>query len=334
MSDLKQLLATALDNRSELLSSLHNENTDCYRLFHGTNEGMPGLTVDRYGPQLLIQSFHEPVSDVNLAEIEQQCTAIFSPEEVVYNDRSAKNSRRSDDSRLLRAEHVGRELGINYRVRGKHEGQDPLLFLDMRAGRRKILELAEGKSVLNLFSYTCGVGVCAAKGGATEVVNVDFSTRNLDVGRENAELNAIDDARIEFVQSDFFTAAKQYAGIPVKQRVRRGQKPRPFPRIDEQQFDLVFLDPPRWAKSHFGTVDLIRDYPSVLKPSLLATQEGGTLICTNNVAKVDMDEWLGVVRRCADKAGRPVRDYEVITPEADFPSPDGQFPLKIVVLHV
>lgn len=334
MSDLKQLLAAALDHRSELLVSLHNESTDCYRLFHGTNEGMPGLTVDRYGPQLLVQSFHEPVSDADLAEIEQQCAAIFSPEEVVYNDRSAKNSRRSDDSRLLRSEYVGQELGINYRVRGKHEGQDPLLFLDMRAGRRKILELAEGKSVLNLFSYTCGVGVCAAKAGAKEVVNVDFSTRNLDVGRENAELNAIDDARIEFVQSDFFTAAKQYAGIPVKQRVRRGQKPRPFPRIDERQFDLVFLDPPRWAKSHFGTVDLIRDYPSVLKPSLLATHEGGTLICTNNVAKVDFEEWLDVVRRCADKAGRPVRDYEIITPEADFPSSDGQFPLKIVLLHV
>lgn len=334
MSDLKQLLAAALDHRSELLVSLHNESTDCYRLFHGTNEGMPGLTVDRYGPQLLVQSFHEPVSDADLAEIEQQCAAIFSPEEVVYNDRSAKNSRRSDDSRLLRSEYVGQELGVNYRVRGKHEGQDPLLFLDMRAGRRKILELAEGKSVLNLFSYTCGVGVCAAKAGAKEVVNVDFSTRNLDVGRENAELNAIDDARIEFVQSDFFTAAKQYAGIPVKQRVRRGQKPRPFPRIDERQFDLVFLDPPRWAKSHFGTVDLIRDYPSVLKPSLLATHEGGTLICTNNVAKVDFEEWLDVVRRCADKAGRSVRDYEIITPEADFPSPDGQFPLKILLLQL
>ena len=102
----------------------------------------------------------------------------------------------------------------------------------------------------------------------------------------------------------------------------------------ERQFDLVFLDPPRWAKSHFGTVDLIRDYPSVLKPSLLATHEGGTLICTNNVAKVDFEEGMDVVRRCADKAGRPVRDYEIITPEADFPSPDGQFPLKIVLLHV
>lgn len=334
MNDLKQLLATALDHRAELLSSLQDEQTDCYRLFHGTNEGMSGLTVDRYGPQLLIQSFHEPVSDVNLAEIEQQCAEIFLPDEVVYNDRSAKNSRRVDDTKVLRSEYVGRELGINYRVRGKHQGQDPLLFLDMRAGRRKVMALAKGKSVLNLFAYTCGVGVCAAQAGAKSVVNVDFSTRNLDVGRENAELNVLGDAQIEFVQSDFFTAAKQYAGIPVKQRVRRGEKPRPFPRLDEQQFDMVFLDPPRWAKSYFGTVDLIRDYPSVLKPSLLATQEDGMLICTNNVAKVGMTEWLDVVRRCADKAGRPVRDYEVITPESDFPSPDGQYPLKIVVLHV
>lgn len=334
MNDLQQKLAHALENRSDLLTSLHAEQTDCYRMFHGTNEGEPGLTVDRYGPQLLVQSFHEPLSDQDLTMIEAQYRQVFEPEEVIYNDRSASNSRRSDDTRVLGTEYVGHEIGVKYRVRGKHMGQDPLLFLDMRAGRRRILEIAEGKSVLNLFSYTCGVGVCAAKAGATDVVNVDFSTRNLDVGRENAELNELDEGQISFVQSDFFTAVKQYAGLPVKQRVKRGQKPRPFPRLEERQFDLVYLDPPRWAKSHFGTVDLVRDYPSVLKPSLLATKEGGTLICVNNVAQVPLDEWLDIVQRCGNKAGRPVRDYEIIIPETDFPSPDGQFPLKIALLHL
>jgi 23S rRNA (cytosine1962-C5)-methyltransferase len=204
----------------------------------------------------------------------------------------------------------------------------------MRVGRRFVLDHSEGKSVLNLFSYTCGVGICAALAGASEVWNVDFAERNLAVGADNAELNALDKEKIQFIQSDFFTAAKQLAGIPVKQRVRRGQKPRPFKKLEEKQFDLVYLDPPRWAKSHFGTVDLIRDYPSVLKPSLLAAKEGGTLVCTNNVAKVPMNEWLDTVQRCANKAGRPVKDFEILTPESDFPSPDGQHPLKIAVLQL
>lgn len=334
VSDLKVMLQRAFEQRADLLQQLASENTNCYRLFHGTVEGLPGLTVDRYGPQLLIQTFHQALSDEELEMIRQQASSLFTPEEVIYNDRSSRNSRRSDENNRRSLDLVGQELGVNYRVRGKHGGQDPLLFLDMRAGRRYVQQCAEGKSVLNLFSYTCGVGVVAATAGAKEVWNVDFAERNLAVGQENAELNQISSEQIRFIQSDFFTAAKQFAGIPVKQRVRRGQKPRPFTRLEEKQFDLVYLDPPRWAKSHFGTVDLIRDYPSVLKPSLLATREGGTLICTNNVAKVPMPEWQDIIQRCANKAGRPVRDIEILSPEADFPTTDGQHPLKIAVLKL
>lgn len=329
------LIQTALASRSQLLQMLHAENSDCYRLFHGVNEGVPGLTVDRYGPQLLIQTFHEPVSSGDCELIHAAAEAFLNcPLKMVYNDRSSANSRRSDDFRLDQWQGVAYEMGVSYLVKGKHEGQDPLLFLDMRAGRRWIQQNAAGKSVLNLFSYTCGVGVVAAVAGASRVLNVDFSTRSLDVGRENARLNHLNDQQIAFFQSDFFTAAKQLAGIPIKQRVGRGRKPKPFPRINEEQFDLVFLDPPRWAKSAFGTVDLIRDYPSVLKPALLATRPGGQLLCANNVASVAYEEWLDIVLRCADKAGCPVKQVTRLEPEADFPSPDGQFPLKLVVLQL
>lgn len=328
-------LQLALNRRTELLQQLAAEQTDCYRLFHGTNEGEAGLTVDRYGPQLLIQTFHNGIENPAVELITDTVNRFLDESLVpVYNDRSARNSRRSDEHHLDTTEDVGHELGICYQVKGKHQGQDPLLFLDMRAGRRWIQQQAEGKSVLNLFSYTCGVGVVAACAGASRVLNVDFSTRSLQVGQRNAQLNGLADAQIDFFQSDFFTAAKQLAGIPVKQRVGRGRKPKPFPPIAEEQFDLVFLDPPRWAKSPFGTVDLIRDYPSVLKPSLLATKPGGQLVCANNVASVAFDEWLDIVQRCAAKAGRPVQGVERLKPEADFPSPDGQYPLKLVVLQL
>ena len=62
-----------------------------------------------------------------------------------------------------------------------------------------------------------------------------------------------------------------------------------YPIIEKKQFDIVFLDPPKFAKSHYGTVDLLRDYRSVLKPSLLATRKGGELFCTNNVFGVNLD---------------------------------------------
>lgn len=334
MPDLKSLLQTASDNRTSLLKQLDAEQTNCYRLFHGTNEGAAGLTVDRYGAQLLIQSFHQSLTEEEQALICEHYAELFASEEIVYNDRSATNSRRTDEGDRRGLSLVGQELGVNYRVKGKHQGQDPFLFLDMRVGRRFVQEHAAGKSVLNLFSYTCGVGIVAAAAGAEHVLNVDFAARNLAVGEDNARLNELPKEQIEFFHSDFFTAAKQLAGIPVKQRVRRGEKPKRFPHIEEQQFDMVYLDPPRWAKSHFGTVDLIRDYPSVLKPSLLATKEGGVLVCTNNVAKVPMEDWLDTVKRCANKAGRPVTDIQILEPEADFPSKDGAHPLKIAVLHL
>ena len=209
--------------------------------------------------------------------------------------------------------------------------QDPLLFLDLRNTRGWVKAHSAGKSVLNLFAYTCGVGLSAAAGGAREVCNLDFAEGNLAVGRENGLLNP-QLPTMQFVQSDYFPAIRQLAGLPITQR--RGQKLPSYPRLEQRQYDLVLLDPPAWAKSAFGTVDLLRDYQSLLKPALLATADNGVLICCNNLAKVSMEDWREQVLRCAEKAGRPVRDCKVMTPGADFPSQDQQPPLKTLILQL
>ncbi|RMQ21125.1 SAM-dependent methyltransferase, partial [Pseudomonas syringae pv. delphinii] len=101
-----------------------------------------------------------------------------------------------------------------------------------------------------------------------------------------------------------------------------------------RHYDLVLLDPPAWAKSAFGTVDLLRDYQSLLKPALLATADDGVLICCNNLAKVSMQDWREQVLRCATKTGRPVRDWQEMLPAGDFPSQDNQPPLKTLILQL
>ena len=78
----------------------------------------------------------------------------------------------------------------------------------------------------------------------------------------------------------------------------------------------------------------MRDYPSLFKPALLATAPGGTIMATNHVSTVSLSDWLDTLRRCADKAGRPLRSVDVLAPEADFPSPDGAHPLKIALARV
>lgn len=337
MPSLDQALRAALANRQPLLNELHNQGTDCYRLFHGSQEGAGGLTIDRYGPQLLVQSFHQSLDRDQLLQLAEQCQASLGQQLLlVYNDRSQGNSRIDRSDPVYQAEAtaledlVGHEWGLNYRVRGRHAGQDPLLFLDLRNARGWVKQHSAGKSVLNLFAYTCGVGLSAAAGGAREVLNLDFAEGNLAVGRENGALNP-GLTPMRFVQSDYFPAIRQLAGLPIN--ARRGQKLPHYPRLEQRQFDLVLLDPPAWAKSAFGTVDLLRDYQSLLKPAIFATAAEGVLICCNNLAKVALDDWRTQVLRCAEKLGRPVRDCQVLAPASDFPSLDGQPPLKSLILQ-
>ena len=332
-----ELLSRALDRRAELIASLHAEATDTYRVFHGPVEGVPGLTADRYGDLLLVQSFHASLTNDELQALSGYYAATLPDLALVYNDRSASNSRISNSldeaqAAVADAPREARELGVRYRIRARHEGQDPWLFLDLRAARRRIMQEVAGKSLLNLFAYTCGVGTAAAKAGARFVVNVDFAESALQVGRENARLNELP-IRPRFLHSDVFPVVRQYAGIAQPKTVR-GKRMPAFPELAPQPFDLVFLDPPRYARSPFGVVDLVRDYPALFKPALLATAPGGTLICCNNVAQIEREPWLEQLLRSARKAGREVREVEWILPEVDFPSFDGDPPLKMVLLRV
>jgi len=338
LSVLSDALARALMARTDLLAALQASGTDCYRLFHGTAEGVPGLTVDRYGDVLLVQTFHAPLDAAVLASLEdwyrrEHPLFVFC----VYNDRSAGNSRianplGADAQAAAESLHEIRELAVRYAFRARHRGQDPWLFLDLRAARRQVQTVAAGQSVLNLFSYTCGVGVAAAVAGATRVLNVDFAASSLAIGRENAVLNAVND-RVSFLESDYFPAARQLAGLDVP-KGRRGQSLPSFAKVGAESFGLVFLDPPRYAKSAFGVVDLVNDYGAVFKPALLATREGGTLIACNNVASVDKDSWVAGLQGAVRRNGRILHGLELIAPDADFPSPDGRPPLKAAMLHV
>lgn len=329
------LLAAAIDRRTALLARFTAEGTDCVRLLHGVAEGAPGLTIDRYGPILLVQTWREP-----LAEGELDALAAVANDTLGTSLTACWNHRGEGPGGSARADAaleapVGHELGIAYDVRPRHRGQDPLLFLDLRVGRRWIKEAARDRRVLNLFAYTCGIGVAALVGGAREVVNVDFAASALAVGRANAARNgggdAVDDERFVTITDDVIPVVRQFAGLGMP---TRGKRARAFTRRTARQFDLVVLDPPRWAKGKHGAVDVVRDYASLFKPALLATAPGGAVLATNHVPEVDLGEWLASLERSAAKAGRPLAGLDVLEPEEDFPSPDGRHPLKIALARL
>ena len=334
MTTLPELLRTAIGRRAPLLARLHGEGTDCYRLLHGVTEGAPGMSIDRYGSLLLLQTWREPLA----ADTVDALAAVARGELGVELDVVANHRGRDvptdfvphEPTAAALVERLCRERGIAFQVRARHRGQDPWLFLDLRSGRATVQAMAAQKRVLNLFAYTCGVGVCAAVGGATTVTNVDFAHSALAVGRDNAAANGLPPERCTTVQSDCLPVLRQLAGIPVQ---RRG-KHVPYLRVERQPYDLIVLDPPRLAKTSFGTIDLVNDYQSLWKPALLALADGGAVMATNHVPEVDEATWHTVLRRCAEKAGRPLRDLQPIAIDEDFPSFDGKPPLKVVLARI
>lgn len=334
MTSLPELLQRAIGARAPLLARLHDEGTDCYRLLHGIAEGAPGVSVDRYGPLLLVQTWREPLPAATIeALLVTARTELGLELEVAGNHRGTMGPGDSPphqpNERAL-AEHRCHERGVRCTIRARHRGQDPWLFLDLRSGRATVRQLAEGLRVLNLFAYTCGVGVVAAAAGARDVLNVDFAESALAVGRQNAAANGLPAERCRFLHSDCLPVLRQLAGLPVQ---RRG-KHVPFVRVERTPFDLVVLDPPRYAKTPFGTIDLVADYQSLWKPALLTLADGGAVLATNHVPAVEEAGWHDALRRCADKAGRPLRFLQPIPVDPDFPSFDGRPPLKVVLARI
>jgi 23S rRNA (cytosine1962-C5)-methyltransferase len=326
-------IAAAIDRRADLLARLQREGTDCYRLFHGVAEGEPGLTVDRYGPVLLLQTFRAPMPAAEVAAIGELVQRRLGAElPFCCNHRGeppAADFVMHEPAAAALAEVSVAENGVQLLQRARHRGQDPWLFLDLRAGRRALAALARGRSVLNLFAYTCGAGIAAAVAGATEVGNVDFAASALAIGLRNAERNGVAD-RCTFVTADCIPVLRQLAGLPI-QRIGKSHA---YPRLERRPYDVVVLDPPRWSKGPFGAVDVVRDYQSLFKPCLLTLAAGGVVLATNHAAEVDADAFVASLRRCADKAGRPLADVQLLAPDSDFPAFDGRPPLKIALCRV
>jgi 23S rRNA (cytosine1962-C5)-methyltransferase len=315
---LIESLREAMARRGDLSRALMVEGTNAYRLFHGIAEGRPGLTIDRYGAHALIQTWREPLSSEELNELE---TELHWP--VVWRHRGQERV----GSTTWVEPTPFTELGVRYEAPLVHRGQDPWLFLDLRAGRRWIQANAAGKRVLNLFSYTGASGLVAATAGAAEVLNIDHGGWPLKAAQDLAKLNGVE---VETLKSDHFVAVRQLAGLKIRGRAKR----RGFVKMDARRFDLVVLDPPTFTKGPFGAVDIIRDYAGLLKPALLCLAKGGTLLATNHSSRVELEDWKDQLERCASKAERPLSSLRFFGPEADFPSTDGKPPLKIAVMTI
>lgn len=326
---LTENFEAALYKRRDFIAGMEKEQTDCYRLFHGISEGYPGLSIDRYGDQIIIQSFRdEKIEEESVRELFEKAEEFFNRSfNCYYNHRKGRYADTIVDKTREESSKYCMERGIKFVTEGDHGGLDPLLFLDLRSGRKFLQENCRDKSVLNLFSYTCTAGIVAVAGGAREVWNVDFSRKWLSYGKSNLDLNGYDHRDMKLIREDFFPAVRQLSGLGMSGRARKIK----YIKLMPKKFDIVFLDPPTYTKSKFFSVDIVNDYQSLFKPSLMALNKGGTIICTNHSPAVEQDQWVELLKACGEKAGMPLKSVKILKPGEDFPSFDGKDPLKIAV---
>jgi 23S rRNA (cytosine1962-C5)-methyltransferase len=206
------------------------------------------------------------------------------------------------------------EHSVHYLVKPT-AGMSVGLFLDMREVRAWLRSVSAGRTVLNLFAFTCSLGVCASLGGAERVINLDLSRAYLDWGKQNYTANGLCARDQDFVYGEAFDWLDRFA--------RR-----------QQQFDLVIVDPPSFSSHRHHPFSVERDYPRLVTTAAHCVSPGGMLLlATNHSGTTDarFEAWLRSGLEMAERKGAIERRWH--EPLPDFPVLAGQTPyLKVRAL--
>lgn len=308
---IDELVGRAAQRRAELA---HDAATTAYRLVNGAGDGLPGVTVDRYGAALVVNLYDEAAERRAPALID--ALAALPGTEAIYLKRRPRTAARLTNEEMAALaptvpawgatldELAVRENGLRFLIR-PGAGLSVGLFLDMRAARTRVREIAAGGTVLNLFAYTCAFGVAAASGGARRVLNLDAARPALRWGMQNYTLNDLPADPYDFVYGDAFDWLRRLA--------RRGER-----------FDVVIADPPSFSTVKGRRFVASRDYAALAAACARVTAPGGRLLLCSNEASVPRHAFRAACLHGAGEAGRAarVRSYDG-APALDFPLPPG-----------
>jgi 23S rRNA (cytosine1962-C5)-methyltransferase len=323
---LRALLLQSIDRRAPLAA---DPQTDIYRLLNGAADGLPGLTVDRYGSTLVAAIYDGDVMPPRplpgtLVDMLAETTDVRA----IYLKYRPKEAGRIADDQLAAlapaqpiygpdlGEFVAHEEGLAYVIR-PGDGLSTGLFPDMREGRARVRAWAAGRRVLNTFAYTCGFGVAATAGGAQRVLNLDLSKSVLEWGQANYRANGFEPDPHDFVFGDVFDWLARLA--------KRGDR-----------FDLVILDPPGFSRTKSRAFSAARDYGDLAGLAARVTVPGGWVLACCNVAGLSWRSFRERVLAGIAAAGRTSEVNGVYhEPMLDFPTPmRGEPYLKMALVEV
>ena len=280
-----------------------------YRVINAESDGLPGVTVDRYGDYLVVhlycpavERFRDPIYDA--------LESVLSPR-AIYEQRRFKSlgGEAPRAAELIR----GNAAPVDMKVR---EGDlefivdvtAPLstgLFPDLRLGREAIRRWSAGRRVLNLFSYTGAISVYAAKGGAAEVAAVDVSAKAHAWARRNFAANGFDAETPENIVGDVFKVLAKMTD--------RGRT-----------FDLIALDPPAFGQAGKGKpFSAAKDYAELVAASLGLLAPGGVLACVSSTHRITHADFDYSIAQGAASANAVLRIVERQALPPDFPVAPG-----------
>jgi 23S rRNA (cytosine1962-C5)-methyltransferase len=285
-------------------SPLNERSGTAVRLVFSEADGLSGLVVDRYGDYLVIQ-----VTALAIAQRLEMIVGILQrlqqPKAIVL--RTEKTMAQMEGVEFTSDQVWGelpagpieiREHGLSYLV-DLHEGQKTGLYLDQRDNRRAVAGYVRGGRVLDMFCYTGGFSLAAAKlGGAREVLGIDGSKRAIAQARDNAERNSLPGVR--FDTGDGFQTLDALAA--------RGEK-----------FDAVILDPPKFARSKSGISGALMAYHRLNRSALSLLPPGGILVTCSCSGSVTREDFVLMLSGVAQKAHRDVQILEMRGAAADHP---------------
>jgi 23S rRNA (cytosine1962-C5)-methyltransferase len=314
---------TAPTSTPEANKDTANQTTGL-RWLNGESDGWPGLVLDRYDTTLVLKLYTAAWLP-RLSEIVNLICECLHPERIVLrlsrNIQSIVAERfAKTDGEILRGPPLHGlvtflESGLHFEA-DVLKGQKTGFFLDQRENRRKVRNLAAGRTVLNAFSFTGGFSIYAADGGATSVTDLDISAHALEGARRNFALNrgrpSIQRCEHEAIKA----GALEWLGGNSK-----------------RNFDLIVLDPPSFAKRENEKSRAIAAYTRLVSLGIRHLRPGGILVACSCSAHVNAAEFFETVRKAAKGSKRKFGELETTGHAPDHPATftEGEY-LKAIYL--
>ena len=278
------------------------ELTHTCRLIFGDADGLPGLTVDRYGEVAVMEINSVGIVRLRDAVVStlmkvEGITCVYERSEGADREREGLTPRNGLAAGVLPAKIYAVEGNEKYIV-NVEEGHKTGFYIDQRDSRKLVASLAPGLRVLNVFGYTGSFGVVAAKNGAASVTTVESSGPALELAKQNAELNGVDVG--EVIEGDAFEVLR-------RMRDRRAE------------FDLIILDPPKYSASAKHIERATRKYKDINLVGIKLLAPGGKLMTFSCSQSMDTDLFQKVVAGAALDAKRDLRIIRRLGQPVDHP---------------